>query len=100
MPLTKSIQIENKVSFPVTGMSCASCAASVGSILSKLPGVNSASVNFANTTALVDFDASKITKKELQQALEAVGYGLIVDTDDPIAEQTEPQRRKTGCTRH
>ena len=47
--------------FPVTGMSCASCSASVESILNKLPGVQTAAVNFANATATVEFDKSRRT---------------------------------------
>lgn len=68
-------------SFPVTGMSCASCSASIESILKKLPGVNSANVNYANATAQVDFDANKITGNELKQALQAVGYDLLIDKE-------------------
>jgi Cu2+-exporting ATPase len=87
----KTIPTSNKSTFPVTGMSCASCSASVESILAKLPGVNSVSVNLANATALVDFDKSLISSKELQQALEAVGYGLIIDVEDPLAEQDKQE---------
>ncbi len=76
-------------SFPVTGMSCASCAASVETILRKVPGVRSANVNYANTTALVDFDQSKISSEELRNAVQAVGYDLIIDAEDPYAAQEE-----------
>ncbi|MCP9236319.1 heavy metal translocating P-type ATPase [Lewinella sp. JB7] len=77
--------------FPVTGMSCAGCASSVQSILSKVPGVRNANVNYANATALVDFDPDQISARELRQALQAVGYDLLIDADDPEAEQEEAQ---------
>ena len=38
----------------ITGMSCAGCVRSVESALAAVPGVASASVNFANETALID----------------------------------------------
>ena len=90
----KSIISTEKASFPVTGMSCAGCASSVESTLNKLPGVNDVSVNFANTTALVDFDHDKITTNELRNALQAVGYDLIVDVEDPSAVQEEIKQRE------
>ena len=58
-------------SFPVTGMSCASCASSVETILAKVPGVRSVNVNYANTTAQVDFDPDQISAEELRQAVYA-----------------------------
>lgn len=90
----KSTKSTEKASFPVTGMSCAGCASSVESTLKKLPGVNDVSVNFANTTALVDFDHDKITTNELRNALQAVGYDLIVDVEDPSAVQEEIKQRE------
>ena len=79
----------DKWSFPVTGMSCASCAASVETILAKVPGVRSVSVNYANTTAQVDFDAEQISAAELRAAVQAVGYDLLIDTEDPEAAQED-----------
>ena len=43
-----------KQNFPVTGMSCASCAASAESIVMAQPGVVRAAVNFANTSLQVE----------------------------------------------
>ena len=90
----KRIKTTEKESFPVTGMSCAGCASSVESVLKKLPGVNDVSVNFANTTATVDFDHDKLTANELRNALQAVGYDLIVDVDDPTAVQEELKEKE------
>ena len=44
-----------KKSFPVTGMTCASCAVSVESILSSLPGVTKAVVNFSTQQVQVEY---------------------------------------------
>lgn len=79
-------------SFPVTGMTCAACASSVESILSHTDGVNKATVNFASSTVLVEYNKS-VTHDDLQKALQAVGYDIIVDVEDPSAVQQEIQEQ-------
>lgn len=86
--MPSNTQALTKADFPVTGMSCAGCAASVQQILEDLPGVEVAEVNYANTTARVQHDAT-ITSAELHAALEAVGFGLIIDTEDPLGDQQQ-----------
>ncbi|WP_339757622.1 heavy metal translocating P-type ATPase [uncultured Winogradskyella sp.] len=81
-----------KKSFPVTGMSCAACASSVESILSHTNGVNSASVNFASSSVLVDYDET-ITEKKIQKALQEVGFDIIIDVEDPSYVQQELQQK-------
>lgn len=80
-----------KQTFPVTGMTCASCASSVESMLVHTKGVKNASVNFATNTVLVEFD-SAIGKTDLQHAVRAIGYDLIIDEDIPAEAQEEIQR--------
>lgn len=78
--------------FPVTGMSCASCASSVESILNTTEGVASASVNFANSSVLVDYNKT-LSPADLQNAVRQVGYDLIVDSEDPQEAQQERQQQ-------
>jgi len=75
--------------FPVTGMSCASCASSAQTILETVPGVNSVSVNYANEQAQVVFDPQKASSETLQQALRSVGYDLLMQEDNAKQEQAE-----------
>jgi Cu2+-exporting ATPase len=82
-----------KQDFPVLEMTCAACAVSVESILKATPGVKDASVNFANQTALVEYDPSITTTDNLQNAVRSIGYDLVVDVDDPQAVQEEAQRK-------
>ncbi|GAB5552906.1 MAG: heavy metal translocating P-type ATPase [Saprospiraceae bacterium] len=81
-----------KESLPVTGMTCAACANSVETILKNTGGVINANVNFANNMALVEYDESTNAKK-LQKALQAVGYDLILNTEnaDQIQEDIQQQ---------
>ena len=78
--------------FPVTGMSCAGCAASVTSILNDTKGVQKAEVNFASSSVWVEYDPS-LSPADLQNALQSVGYDLIVDAEDPQEKQQELQQQ-------
>lgn len=78
--------------FPVTGMTCAGCAASVESTLNHTEGVAEAKVNFASNSVLVEYDKDLPTTA-LQNALRSVGYDLIVDTEDPLEKQQELQQQ-------
>jgi len=80
-----------KRSFPVTGMTCAGCAISVESILKSTPGVSDAGVNFANSTAWAAYDDTRTNPSALQLAVQAVGYDLIIDAEDPARAQEEAQ---------
>lgn len=82
-----------KQSFPVLEMTCAACAVSVESMLKNTKGVTNASVNFANQTALVEFDPATAKLLDLQQAVRAIGYDLVVDADDPQAVKEEAQHK-------
>ena len=81
-----------KESFPVTGMTCASCAASVESVLKHTEGVFDASVNFANSSVLVEYD-KELSPNQLQNALREVGYDIIIDAADPSEVQQELQQK-------
>ncbi|MCW5910828.1 MAG: copper-translocating P-type ATPase [Cyclobacteriaceae bacterium] len=68
-----------KQSFPVLEMTCAACAVSVESMLSNTAGVKSASVNYANQSALVEYNQAQISPDQLKAAVQAIGYDLVVD---------------------
>src|ERR1035437_1261117 len=76
-----------KKSYPVTGLSCASCAISVESILKAQKGVTNASVNYANSTAFVEYTPNIISAEQFKSAIQSVGYDLLIEDDE--AEQQE-----------
>ncbi len=78
--------------FPVLQMNCAACAVSVESMLKSTAGVKDASVNFANQTALVEYDTKLVKPSDLQSAVQSIGYDLVVDREDPQGIQEEAQR--------
>ena len=62
------------VTLPVQGMSCASCVAKIEGGLAELPGVVSASVNFAAERATVAYVPGQVTLPILRRAITALGY--------------------------
>jgi Cu2+-exporting ATPase len=86
-----------KKSLPVTGMTCAGCAASVESMLKSHPGVVEVNVNFANNSALVEYTPDT-PLPELQKLLRSVGYDLIIAETEASQEQLEAQKEQAYQT--
>lgn len=84
-------ETETKV-LPVLEMSCAVCAGNVESTVQALSGVEKASVNFAAGILTVTYNPSVITLEVMQAAVQAAGYDLIVEAEDPVAMQEEKAR--------
>ncbi len=78
-----------KKTFPITGMSCASCAASAQSMLQAQPGVVSVGVNYANTSAQVEYVPGVVGAEDLKRTLQSIGYDLVIDESDEAAESLE-----------
>ncbi len=85
-----------KKTYPVTGLSCASCAAKTEAFVKALPGITSASVNFADTSILIEFDPKEISPDNIRQGVRSIGYDIITDDDGSgrLAEKAELQRLK------
>ncbi|MGV3558557.1 heavy metal translocating P-type ATPase [Larkinella arboricola] len=79
--------------YPVLEMTCAACAVSVESMLKHTPGVSDAGVNYANQQAWVEFNPKAVTQQDLQNAVRAIGYDLIIDAEDPQEVQAEARQR-------
>jgi Cu2+-exporting ATPase len=71
----------SKQTFPVTGMTCAACASSVETILMHTDGIHTAAVNYASSTVSVSWD-ERISAQGIDQALQEVGYGLIISNQE------------------
>lgn len=65
-------------------MACASCSANVEKKLNSLPGINSASVSLAGRSALVDYDAGKISLEIMKKAINDIGYDLVIEKDRSV----------------
>lgn len=60
--------------FHVGGMSCASCVASLESVLGAVAGVAGCSVSLLGEEAVVEFDPTQCVVADLKQAIEDVGF--------------------------
>lgn len=83
-----------KQTFPVTGMSCASCASSAETIVAAQPGVVSAAVNFANTSMQVEYVPTITSPQKLKEAVQGVGYDLHIEDSKEAKEALEDLHRE------
>lgn len=81
--------------YPVTGMSCASCAANVESKLNGQPGVIKAAVNLASQMATVEYNPSLVKPESLKESVTSIGYDLIIDESEKAKEELETLLQKT-----
>ena len=83
-----------RVDLPVSGMSCAACARSIENQLAATPGVAAAHVNFATSTATVEFDPRRAAVRNLVDAIEELGYGVPRAEEDTQAQEYAALRRR------
>ena len=83
-----------RVDLPVSGMSCAACARSIENQLAATPGVENAHVNFATSTATVEFDPARAAVRDLVGAIEELGYGVPQPEEDTQAVEYAALRRR------
>ncbi len=62
------------VTLDIDGMWCASCSILVEQVLTRMPGVLGAQIDFATSTAQVAMDASTTSPHEVQRAITKLGY--------------------------
>lgn len=80
--------------FPVLGMSCASCAARIDKTLNHQPGVTKAAVNYASATAIVEYDSAQCSPEALQRAVQAAGYDLLIQGENTLEEAEQAHEQK------
>ncbi|WGQ09371.1 heavy metal translocating P-type ATPase [Pedobacter gandavensis] len=80
------------LTFPVLGMTCASCASSVESMVGAQEGVAHAEVNYATQSVKVTYDQHKIQPADLQKVLQSVGYDLILEEEGAKEKQEAIQQ--------
>lgn len=82
-----------KITLPVTGMTCASCAASVEKTLLLQKGVTAAAVNYASNSALVELD-SAANLEQIKKAVQSTGYDIDISNNQTNeAQDTDTDAR-------
>lgn len=69
---------QTRISFPIVGMHCASCAKNIERALKKTPGVSDAAVNYGSEQASVTYDPHISNPGVLREVVKKLGYQAIV----------------------
>ncbi len=83
-----------KRTFPVTGMTCASCVASVESMLLASPGVLKAAVNLATNSVQVEFVPGVIDERRMRAVIQSIGNNLVISEERDATTDIEELQRK------
>ena len=67
-------------------MACSACSANVEKKLNSLAGISSASVSLPGRSALIDYDPTTISLEKMKQAVNDIGYDLVIEADRSVAE--------------
>jgi Cu2+-exporting ATPase len=87
----KDMDKKTTITYPVTGMSCASCALNVEKMLNRQPGVVKASVNYASGSALLELAPAGINAISVQSAVRSIGYDLQIEEVESKKQQEDQQ---------
>jgi P-type Cu+ transporter len=97
----ESTNNRTRTSFPVEGMTCASCVSSVEKSLAKVEGVSDIRVNLVNETVNVEV-GDNVTEDALRKAVEKAGYKAgpirIQAPATPAAKPSVPAQSPNGAT--
>ncbi|HEY0519323.1 MAG TPA: heavy metal translocating P-type ATPase, partial [Ilumatobacteraceae bacterium] len=86
------------VDLRLSGMTCAGCASRIEKALNDLDSVT-ATVNLATEKASVAFDPSVVSADDLRTAVESIGYGAALASNDHSAADAEDDRRRRSLLR-
>lgn len=87
------------VDLQLIGMYCAACAVKIEKVVSRMPGVSEANVNFAMETARVEYNPAEVSLGDIQQRVEKLGYQAVskqetLDQEGHRKEAITKQKRK------
>ncbi|OFK59581.1 hypothetical protein HMPREF2811_04390 [Globicatella sp. HMSC072A10] len=67
-----------KKEFAIEGMGCQHCVHSIEKALTELEGVHHVDVSLEKNNAIIEYDKSLLTEKDLQRTVDEAGYDLIL----------------------
>ncbi len=73
-----------KITIPVKGIHCASCALVIEKTLSKMEGVKEVKVNYGTEKATIEYDKGKVSLAKMNESIKPLGYEFI--DYEPIQE--------------
>lgn len=82
-----------KEKYVVTGMTCSACSSHVEKSVSKLPGMEKASVNLLTNSMQVEYDEAVCDTEKIIAAVEKGGYGASLMQDSLEAASAQKENR-------
>jgi len=67
----------NKVEYSIKGMTCTGCEVHIESEVNKLDGIIEVKANHEKGNTIVKYDKTKVTNKEIEDAVGKTGYKII-----------------------
>lgn len=83
-----------RVTFSISGMTCSSCVGNVTKAVQQLDWVENVEVSLISNSATVIFKGEE-NLQVIRQAIEDVGYGVILDDVAKVGELGEPDTKRT-----
>ena len=95
-----------KVTVPIKGMHCASCALVIEKTLSKTEGVKEVKVNYGTEKASIEYDKDKVSLTKMSDLLKPFGYEFIESEppqgavmsnagyNNPALQKTDPAKQQ------
>lgn len=80
-----------KVSFSVSGMTCASCERHIESEVIKLSGVSSVKASYTSKSATIEYDPQKIDEAKIVAAINETGYRV------QKSDTADQEKTRAGC---
>lgn len=72
------MELTKKITLPIKGMHCASCAAVIEKTLKKENGITLCQVNYGTEKVTLEYNSSKVDLKNLSTKIEPFGYSLNI----------------------
>ena len=94
MKSAQEVADQKQIILPITGMTCANCAATIQRTLEKkVAGVVGATVNCATEKARVEYDPSQVSRRGLVEAIEKIGYSVTESGPDGLEDRERAARQ-------
>lgn len=81
--------VTEKITQPVLNMTCAACASSTQNILTFVPGVVTASVNYGNGKGNIEFLPGIVAPADMKASLQEIGYDMLIEEEESSFENVE-----------
>ncbi|MFA5773535.1 MAG: heavy metal translocating P-type ATPase [Candidatus Paceibacterota bacterium] len=85
---------QNKKTFSIKGMHCASCVGIIEGSLKKVDGVSEVIVNLATEKATIVYDGTKVTDEKLSSAVSNVGYQALINEEIKTEDEEQKEKQK------